>query len=350
MTRTTELHDWALVLAGGQGRRMAHLTVTETGMSVPKQFCSVGRGSSLVHVALRRAGTVAPPERVLASVTAAHESWWRNLGDCMPPANLVVQPEQRGTAIGILHPLLEILRRDPDASVAILPSDHYFGDEAAIAEGLRTAMKLTRKFPDAVLLLGFEPEELDADLGYILPAGLQHENPCAVSRFVEKPVPAAMRALVAQGALCNSFILAANARALLELFERRCPDVVTRLRAFVGASLDPAERRNELAKLFHDLPSVDFSKEVLAVGNGQLRVLRLPSCGWSDLGTPVRLHRLLQRHRTAIERAPAAPDTTRGHVDLAERSTAAISGLLPTTGRRGAGDTASPYSTTPDGR
>jgi len=314
-----EPHDWAVILAGGQGRRMAHVTMTDDGQSVPKQFCSLGRGSSLVHETLRRAGAVAPPERTLVTVTECHAAWWQNLRDALPADNLLVQPEQRGTGIGILQPLLEVLRRDPVASLVILPADHYFGSEASIARGLQTAMKLTRRFPRQVLLLGFAPEESDPDLGYIVPGAAQGDDVFAVSRFIEKPGPDRVGAFIDDGALWNSFIVAADAHALLELFERHCPDVVAGLRQFTAAPLAAAARRLELARLFREIPSIDFSQDVATTGVGNLRVLRLPRCGWNDLGTPARLERVLRHHRSAIDRRPPAPGATRGHVDLAAR-------------------------------
>jgi len=315
-------HDWALVLAGGQGRRIAHLTRDTAGVSVPKQFCSLGRGSSLVHQALRRARAVAPPERTLVSVTQCHESWWRPLQGSMPADNLLVQPEQRGTGIGILHALLEILRRDAAACVAILPADHYFRNDATITDGLRTAMQLTRKHPRQILLLGFEPEEFDGELGYIVPAHGASEGLCGVGCFVEKPGPDQARALIDQGALWNSFILAADGHALLELYERHCPAVVARLRAFLVAPLEPAARRAELARLFREIPSIDFSEDVITTDIDKQRVLPLPRCGWCDLGTPARLDRVLRRHGDVIDAAPVAVAGTGGHVDLAARSRA----------------------------
>jgi len=311
-------HDWAVVLAGGQGRRLAHLTLTEGGVSVPKQFCSLGHGASLIHATLQRAAAVAPPERTLATVTESHAGWWRTLYGSLPAQNLLVQPEQRGTGIGILHPLLEILRRDSAASVLILPSDHYFSDEAAIARGLRAAMKLTRRYPHQVLLLGFEPEQHDADLGYIVPGATRTDELFTVSRFIEKPDASHLRALADAGALSNSFILAANAHGLLELFERRCPRVVAQLRRFAGAASEPAAQR-EMARAFHEIPTLDFSQEIITPDISALRVLRLPRCGWSDLGTPARLDRVLRQHAAAIDAVPWAPPEVRGRVDLAAR-------------------------------
>jgi mono/diheme cytochrome c family protein len=53
-------HNWALVLAAGEGSRLQSLTMTASGVAVPKQFCSLGGDQSLlqelVHLRCRRAG------------------------------------------------------------------------------------------------------------------------------------------------------------------------------------------------------------------------------------------------------------------------------------------------------
>ena len=43
---------WALVLAAGEGRRLQRLTTTRSGLAIPKQFCSLDRGPSLMQEAL----------------------------------------------------------------------------------------------------------------------------------------------------------------------------------------------------------------------------------------------------------------------------------------------------------
>jgi len=48
-------NTWAIILAGGDGTRLRSLTTDETGVSVPKQFCSLRGDRSLLHEALARA-------------------------------------------------------------------------------------------------------------------------------------------------------------------------------------------------------------------------------------------------------------------------------------------------------
>ena len=139
-----------------------------------------------------------------------------------------------------------------------------------------------------------------------------------VRSFVEKPGAVRVQSLIDQGALWNSFILVAGGAALLKLFERHSPGTVAKLRAFIASPGEPVERRRALAQLFAEIPSIDFCGQVIATDPAALEVLRLPACGWSDLGTPARLERVLHRYGTAIGRAGYAPPTTRGELDLAE--------------------------------
>ena len=44
-------HTWAVVLAAGDGKRLSALTADSEGTPVPKQFCSLNGGESLLQEA-----------------------------------------------------------------------------------------------------------------------------------------------------------------------------------------------------------------------------------------------------------------------------------------------------------
>jgi mannose-1-phosphate guanylyltransferase len=285
---------WALVLAAGEGSRLRSLTTTSTGVAVPKQFCSLRGGPTLMDEALRRAHGVAPPAQVCAVVAEQHRPWWQPALATLAPGNAIVQPRNRGTAHGILLPLLQIMARDPDALVVLLPADHHVDDEATLAHSLRRAATLAMACPASVLLLGVEPEHADTELGYIVPTEAGATGLSRVRRFIEKPRLDVASALLDQGALWNVFIVVATARALLALYERDLAGAVGAMRALVTGKSTPAAY-TELADLYDKLPNVDFSAAVLEGQEARLRVLPVPRCGWSDLGTPERVAQTLQR-------------------------------------------------------
>jgi mannose-1-phosphate guanylyltransferase len=291
-------HNWALVLAAGEGSRLQALTMTASGIAIPKQFCSLGGEPSLLHDALRRARAVANPQNTCAIVAEQHRRWWQPLQLDIPASNLILQPRNRGTAVGILLPLLHIVHRDPDASLLVLPSDHYVRNEDVLAGSLSAVMARLERDRNHVILLGITPDEPDPELGYIVADGSGSEGSVrAVSEFVEKPSPATARALIARGGVWNSFIFAANAQALVRAFEARCPDLVGEMRHIV-ASMKPGVRSARLAQLYEQLPTLDFSRDVLQRSPELLRVMSVPACGWSDLGTPSRVVQTVRRFRS----------------------------------------------------
>jgi mannose-1-phosphate guanylyltransferase len=276
---------WAVVLAGGEGSRLRPLTTTASGVAVPKQFCSLRGGPSLLEEALQRAAAIAPIERISTVVAAHHAEWWCRSLSGLEPANVFVQPQNRGTALGILLAVLNIVERDPHARIVFLPADHHVGEEPVLARALGQAVAAVRARPADILLLGVTPEEPDPELGYVVPAGGMGATSAPVAWFVEKPTVAEANELIARGALWNVFIVAARATALLELFERYDAGLLRRMRFAVRRAHVSADSSTSLADLYLRERSVDFSRDIVQRYGAVFRVLRVPACAWTDLGT-----------------------------------------------------------------
>ena len=128
MSDATSGRTWAIVLAGGSGTRLSCLTSHADGEDVPKQFCSLDGGVTLIEQALTRAAKVVDRDCVTAVVASEHRLYWPAALQSLSPENLVVQSRNLGTEIGILLPAMRIAARDPQARILILPSDHYVAD------------------------------------------------------------------------------------------------------------------------------------------------------------------------------------------------------------------------------
>jgi len=314
-----EADTWALVLAAGEGTRLSSLTTAASGKTVPKQFCSLYDGPSLLQAALARAQAVTDDGLVCAVVAQQHRPWWEGALGTLPEANVIAQPRNCGTGNGILLPLFHIIARDPGANVVLLPSDHHVRQESILASVLRQAVEQLRWRSDETILLGLEPEEADSELGYIIPGRSDGRGALTVERFVEKPNLSQAQALLERGALWNAFIVVANAQGLLALFRSRIPEIVNQMQAAVCADLEAGSSgMAATSHLYERLPTVDFSRDIIPGQETNLRVLPVPRCGWSDLGTPKRVAQALQQ--------VPHPQTTRldlhrvwGHLSLARQ-------------------------------
>jgi mannose-1-phosphate guanylyltransferase len=196
------------------------------------------------------------------------------------------------------------------ARVVVLPSDHYVRDEATLARSLRNATAKIRAERDVLYLLGIGPDEADPELGYILPSSGDGTSGMRVAQFIEKPPMTLARSLIERGGLWNAFILAASVRAFVRLFEQRYPEIVAEMRNAVR--LDRANPQDPIAavELYGRLPELDFSRHVLEGAEQSLRVLPVPPCGWSDLGTPKRVADALRRLERDDERPYSNLDPT----------------------------------------
>lgn len=320
VTHVNKDHRWALVLAAGEGSRLRALTTQPCGTPVPKQYCSLHGGQSLVEDAIRRAQSQVAAERVCAIVAQQHHRWWSTIDALteLPARNLIVQPRNRGTAIGVLYSLVHILSLDPEAEILVLPSDHYVADEPLLQDSLATALTHVAKAPEHPVLLGLQPDEPDSELGYIIPGTTGDLGARSVTRFVEKPELPAAAQLIRNGGLWNTFIMAASARSLLNLFLPRFAPTVMEMQVIVGGTLQnksSAAGWPSIVDMYGRLPELDFSRHVLEGRESTLRVLRVPQCGWSDLGTPHRVGETLRR----LPRRPAmsAEMPLPGYINLA---------------------------------
>lgn len=289
-----EATTWALVLAGGEGTRLRALTTTPCGAAIPKQYCSLIDGPSLLQETLERTRDVASHLHTCVVVAKHHRRWWEPQLESLPIENRVEQPESRGTANGILLPLLHILERDPGAQVVLFPSDQYVREKAILAHALREGVRQLRWRSDDVVLLGLTPEDADPELGYIVPGHADGQGAWEVQQFIEKPTALRARELIVRGGLVNAFIMAASGQTLLALFRRRIPQIVTAMRSAVRRDLASSAYPRATAELYAGLPTIDFSHDILPGQEAYLRVLPVPQCGWTDLGTPQRVARALR--------------------------------------------------------
>lgn len=283
---------WALILAGGDGTRLRPLTTQIAGDERPKQFCALLDGETLLERTRRRADLVARFDRQAIVVSRAHEVYFAHLVREVPPGRLVIQPENRGTAPGIVYPLLHITGLAGDVPVAILPSDHYVSDDHAFMAYVGAALDVVRVRPELIVLLGIEPTQPETEYGWIGPAEaplpLDGEPVFAIRRFLEKPGLGLAERLFQGGCVWNSFVMVGWTSAFLDLVGATTPALLAAfapLRPVLGL---PQETR-VVERIYRRLPTTGFSETVLAADTRPLAVMRVKGVDWSDWGHPRRV-------------------------------------------------------------
>jgi mannose-1-phosphate guanylyltransferase len=282
---------WVVVPAGGAGTRLQAFIRHALQSERPKQFCRILGSRSMLRHTWDRALQLVPAERIVTVVTAGQERYLADERRRGIPGTLLVQPENRETGPGLLLPLLWIARQDPRATVAVFPADHFIWEEVRFVGYVRRALEAASLL-DRLILLGVEADGPETGYGWIRPAGPIAAGPFAefhgVEGFVEKPDPATAARVYAEGCLWNTFVLAGHLRTFLRLAETGMPEVLEAL-APVVEDLHPRATPSALGPAYRAMPSVNFSKAVLARHPEDLLTLAARNVYWSDWGDPERI-------------------------------------------------------------
>lgn len=283
---------YAVILAGGEGSRLKSLTRAISGDDRPKQFCPILGGKSLLDATRDRIRSSIPIENTFFSLTAKHEKFYQTALWDVPENRKVVQPENRGTAPAILYSLMRVSAEDPNAMVAIFPSDHFFTDDERFMAQVDSAFRAAELESRSVVLLGLEPDKPETSYGWIEPApslfGGEPGGIARVSRFWEKPTRKAAEHLITSGCLWNSFVMVGRVEAFLEMFRTHLKDSF-RMFDISKRMLRTSQEKPLMRAIYSWLPDSNFSSDILEKATEMLMVKRVAEVGWSDLGEPQRV-------------------------------------------------------------
>jgi mannose-1-phosphate guanylyltransferase len=268
------VNEYVLILAGGGGTRLWPASRRRR----PKQFLPLlPGGQTLLGATVERLAPLAPPERTLVVTAASQVADVARFAPSLPAGNLVVEPQARNTAAAIGLATVEILRRDPEAVIAVVPSDQYVAREDAYRAALARAFAVARR--NVVVTVGIRPTGPETGYGYIKLGPAADDGALAVDRFVEKPDRATATTYVESGRyLWNSGMFFFSATRMLAAIHRHLPEL--------GRILDEIRADPSLAEArYPAAPAISIDYGVMErLGAGEVFVVP-GDFGWSDVGS-----------------------------------------------------------------
>ena len=282
-------HEWAVILAGGDGTRLRELSYKVSGDHRPKQFCQFFGGKSLLAHTRDRLEPVFRDENTFFVLNNAHRMYYRrDLAD-VPSTQKLVQPSSRGTAPAIALAVREIMERDPDCTIGLFPSDHHYRENSIFRATIDRALQFAKVCGDRVLIIGTPATYPEVEYGWIEPRPIVLKSRLNalqyVSRFWEKPNLEEARALQKSGCLWNTFVMVGSGEAFLGLLGETVPHLLAAIGDWFSAP--------DLDRIYRDIEPIDFSKDVLSAAPERLLVLRDGPSGWTDFGSPQRAMEVL---------------------------------------------------------
>ncbi len=284
---------WVVVLAGGNGERLLPVTTARFGRPVPKQFCRLDGRESMLGITVARARGLTESGRITVAVLEEHREWWERELAGIDAENVIRQAQNRGTGYALQVALLHIQASDPHARVVVLPSDHMVDDEEVLQRTIREALDAVEEDSRYAVLLGARARSADSSFGWIRPGPARAGRVHVVLEFIEKPDSHTSGTYMRGGWFVNTMILTAGLRTLLGIYEQILP---ARWWTFWMDERRPSAGARRLPP-----PRVDLSGDLLPLATESLRVLPLPDCGWTDVGTIERLNAWWANHPRALE-------------------------------------------------
>lgn len=258
----------------------------------PKQFQTfVGQESLLQHM-VNLTNKVLPLDKIYILATQEFSEVIKEQIPNLPEENLLFEPMRRDNGPAALLGMIQIKKRDPDAIVAILWSDHLITEEANFSQMLEASFASAEYFPNYLVTVGANPSEPDTGLGYIQmekEIGRFHKLPVyAVKRFVEKPdLIQARRFVNSWEYLWNTGYKIMGAAQFVKAFRRVQP----KLRPLID-KLEKTNDYNLIQEIYADFhkQSIEYLftpyiKDILVVP---------ADIGWSDVGNWNTLHDILK--------------------------------------------------------
>jgi mannose-1-phosphate guanylyltransferase len=263
----------ALIIAGGRGTRFW----PESRARRPKPLFSIDGRATLLGETIARLKPLIERRQIFVLVPADQRALFRSaLRGLLPPANLIVEPEGRGTAVAIAYGCAVIANRCGAGVVAVMPADHYIAPAAGFRRTLADAIGLAAA-RRAVVVIGVAPARAEPGYGY-QQIGRRVGRGFEVERFVEKPPLAQARRMVASGRfLWNAGIFVMDTRALEAELDEHAPALAGAMRELGGA------RPAAVARIYRRLHFDAFDRVVAEKSRNVLTVKA--RFGWHDVGS-----------------------------------------------------------------
>ncbi|MDA8207188.1 MAG: mannose-1-phosphate guanylyltransferase [Thermaerobacter sp.] len=275
---------WLVILAGGRGERFWPLS----RVMHPKQFLTLIGDKSMLETTRDRVATLIDDDHIFVVTGVDYvEKVAHNLPR-IPQSQILGEPRGCNTAPSIAWAAETIHRRDPEAVLLVLPSDHVIQKADRFLRLADRALMLAAEH-GGFYTFGIVPTHPETGYGYIEKNGAAFGDAAVqqVKRFIEKPPREVAEKMVASGRyFWNSGMFAFRVNEFLRAVREFLPALADGIAALV-------DNPWRIEDIFAELPAISIDHGIMENARS---VYVLPAdIGWDDVGTFGALARLLPR-------------------------------------------------------
>lgn len=280
----------AVIMAGGRGERFW----PSSREDMPKQFLAFQGERTLIQQTVSRLAGIADPQDVWVVTREDYAGLVYEQVPNIPRQQVLLEPQGRDTAPCVALAALSVAKRDPDAVMVMLPSDHLVLQEERFREALAASIRVAAS-GEYLVTIGICPTRPETGYGYISTGPLVdvfngHEA-YRVSAFKEKPSREMALAYLQQGGYYwNSGIFVWKVSTILAALQEHMPQLLQA--TFPLADAIGTERESAvLSQVYPTLPKISIDYGVME--RAANTVVIPADFGWDDLGTWAALERVI---------------------------------------------------------
>lgn len=279
----------AVIMAGGSGTRFW----PQSRKSMPKQLLRLAGDRTMLQQTLDRCASWADADNSWVVTNEIQAVATREQLPTVPAGNILIEPAARNTAPCVGLAAIEILQKDPDGIMFVMPADHVIQTADGFTRGALRAVEVVRKSPDSLVLFGVTPTFPSTGYGYI-ERGTQIEEGTprlySVNAFREKPHQSLAEQYLREGRFFwNCGIFCWSARTIIRLLEQYEPEMHAGLMR-IQQGIAEGRREAVIAEEFPKLKSISIDYAVLE--RAQNVVVQEAPFLWDDVGSWLSLPRL----------------------------------------------------------
>ncbi len=278
----------AVIMAGGSGTRFW----PQSRREMPKQFLTLSGVRSLIQSTFDRCQPEITAEQFWVVTNAVQADATRTQLPEIPASQILEEPCGRNTAPCIGLAAIQLLAKDPNAVMVVMPADHVISPSIEFRRAIEQAERLIDADDRRLVLFGVRPTYPATGFGYIEKGeSLQGGKAGArVASFREKPDAVTAADYVQSGRFfwnCGIFVW--RAKTILECLQRFEPDIHERLQ-----TLMPHRGTEQWLRMLSDefpkMKSISIDHAVLERADN-ICLLEAPFA-WDDVGSWHALERL----------------------------------------------------------
>jgi mannose-1-phosphate guanylyltransferase len=270
---------YAVIMAGGGGTRLWPLSTRDK----PKQYLSFKDNKSLLVMAVERLYGLFNPENIFI-VTIADQV--PSLREQIPELSIdqyIIEPQPKGTASVVGLAAINLLRKNKDATMAILTADHIIDNVPLFQSLLKTGKELAEE--NYLITLGIKPTYAATGYGYIKKGKeLNFRHAFVVEKFVEKPDEAtAKKYLSDSNYFWNSGMFIWRADRIMLEFEKQMPDLFRKLNQ-ISENLGKRDFQNNLKNIWSLIKPETIDYGIMEKADNVVMLIA-EDLGWNDVGS-----------------------------------------------------------------